>query len=114
MASDRFYLKQNDLQPDFRARLLDEDTPVDLTSATSVQMLMRNRRAGLKVHAPMAIADQTDTDLKGVVSYTWAPGDTDTAGDFQAEIQVTWPNSKPQTFPAKGHITIVIEKDLGN
>jgi hypothetical protein len=113
MAADRFYLKQHDLSPALKVRLLDDTTPVDLTNAVAVQLLMRSRRTGLKVDAPMTVAPQNDPDTLGVVSYSWQPGDTDTPGDFQTEIQVTWPLGKPQTFPARGHITTVIEKDLG-
>lgn len=113
MAADRFYLKQHDLSPALRVRLLDDATPVDLTNAVSVTLLMRSRRTGLKVSAPMTVADQTDTDTLGVVTYQWQTGDTDTPGDFQTEIQVTWPLGRPQTFPARGHITTVIERDLG-
>jgi hypothetical protein len=107
--AERFYLKQHDLLPALRVRLLDETTPVDLTNATSVKMLMKSRRSGLKVNAPMTIdANRT----LGVVSYAWQIGDTDTAGDYNAEFQVTWPTGKPQTFPARGHVIITIEKDL--
>ncbi len=111
--AERFYLKQNDLRPDLKVRLLDETDPVDLTNATGVRILMSSRKTGLKVNAAMTIADQTIEATKGVVSYAWAPGDTDIAGDYQAEFQVTWPTGKPQTFPARGHVTVTIEKDLG-
>ncbi len=112
--AERFYLKQHDLLPDLRVRLLDDTTTVDLTNATGVQLLMNSRRTGLKVDAPMTILDQTSPDTLGVVSYSWAPGDTDTAGDFNAEFQVNWPDGKPQTFPARGHVIVTIEKDLGS
>lgn len=111
--ADRFYIKQYDLRPDLRVRLLDEDVAVDLTGAASALFLMRNRRSGLKISAAMTILDQTQDATKGVVSYSWQAGDTAIHGDFQGEVQVTWPGSKPQTFPANGYITVSIGKDLG-
>ena len=111
--ADRFYLKQYDLKPDLSVRLLDDTAAVDLTNATAAKLRMSNRRVGLKVDAAMTIADQSLPATLGVVTYSWAAGDTDIAGDFDAEIQVVWPSGKPQTFPAHGHIGITIEKDLG-
>lgn len=108
--TDTFYLKQNDLLPALQVQLLDNATPVDLTNATSVYLRMSNRRIGLKVDAPMTIANQT-TSL-GVVSYHWATGDTDTVGEFNAEFRVNWPSSKPQTFPASNYVTVIIQKGL--
>jgi hypothetical protein len=106
------HLKQHDLKPDLRVRLLDEATPVDLTNATSVHMVMSSRRTGVVIDAPMTILDQTDPDTLGVVVYAWSPGDTDTTGEFQAEFRVTWPSARQQTFPASSYLTVVIQKEL--
>lgn len=111
--ADKFYLKQHDTRPDLRVRLLDDDTAIDLTNAAGARFVMGNRRSGVKVDADMTIEDQTVDATLGVVKYTWQAGDTSASGDFQAEIQITWPTGKIQTFPANGYITIVITKDLG-
>lgn len=112
--AERFYLKQHDLLPALKVRLLDDTTTVDLTSATLVKLLMGSRRTGLVVDAPMTILDQSVADTLGVVTYAWQAGDTDAPGDYNAEFQVTWPTGKPQTFPARGHVIVTIEKDLGS
>ncbi len=112
MAADRFYIKQNDQRPDLKVRLLDEDQPVDLTNAAGAKFLMRNRRQGLRVDADMTILDQSQEATLGVVSYAWQPGDTASSGDFNGEIQITWPGGEVQTFPADGYIQVVITKDL--
>lgn len=111
--AEKFHIKQHDTRPDLKVRLLDDDVAIDLTNATSARFLMSNRRAGLKVDAAMTILDQTQDATVGVVSYTWQPGDTSAAGDFQAEIQITWPSGKLQTFPADSYIQVIITKDLG-
>lgn len=108
-----FFIKQYDLRPDLKVRLLDEDVPVDLTNAAAARFIMSSRRRGIKVDATMTILDQTEEDTLGVVSYAWADGDTDTVGDFNAEVQIMWPSGRPQTFPASGYIQVTVVKDLG-
>lgn len=111
--SEKFVIKQHDLLPDLQVKLLSDDEPVDLLNAMSVTFLMQSRKTGVKVEANMVIADQTDPDTLGVVSYAWQPGDTDVVGEFNGEFQVNWPADRPQTFPAHSYIVISVEKDLG-
>lgn len=112
MATIRFDLKQFDLRPVLRIRLLDGITPVNLTTASEVRLLLKNRATGLKVNAVMTKLNQADAATVGFVEYTWLPGDTNTLGTFQGEIQVLWAGGQPQTFPAKGYFTIAINRDL--
>jgi hypothetical protein len=112
-------MKRNDLLPVFRVRLTDANNPggVDLSAATEVRLLMANL-AGLKVNHVMVVEDQTQPATLGVVHYEWTGTDTDTSGDFNAEIQVTWPGALPQTWPvstdpAPDYMIVRIQKDLG-
>jgi hypothetical protein len=109
--STRFNMKQYDLLPVLRLELLDGTTPVDLTLASEVRLLLKNRSAGLKVNAVMDKLTQTG-DTLGQVEYEWQVGDTDTLGTFQMEVQVMWPGSLPQSFPPKGYNTLSINRDL--
>jgi hypothetical protein len=108
----KFDLKQYDLRPVLRIRLLDGSVPIDLTLTSEVRLLLKNRAAGLKVNAVMTKLDQTDDATVGFVEYTWQEGDTDTLGTFQGEIQVLWPGQVPQTFPGKGYFQVSINRDL--
>jgi len=125
--SDKFYLKQHDLMPFLKVRLLDETTPVTLIAASTVVFNMSNRKSGLKISAPMHILEQEDDAALqadplfvvdpahvGVVAYEWVLGDSDTVGEFNGEFQVTWAGvtATTQTFPAHSYVTISIEKDL--
>lgn len=94
-------------------QLLSGTTPVDLTQATGALFLMSSRKTALKASGVMAIADQTVTANRGIATYTWQAGDTDTVGEYNAEVQVMWPVDKPQTFPANRYFTISVQKDLG-
>lgn len=107
-----FYIKQHDLLPKLVVTLLEGETPVDLTLATSARFLMRNILAGLKVTAVADVLDQTNPDNLGKVSYTWAGLDTDTVGKFNGEIEITWPGGKTQTFPAHKYFTVDVQNDL--
>lgn len=106
------HYKRGDTAPRFRARCLNDTTPVNLASAVDVQLLMRTFAGTTIVDAPMTLEDQTS--LPGWVRYDWAAADLDVAGDYRAEVQVTWAGGKVQTFPADGYVTILVHKDLGN
>jgi hypothetical protein len=110
VATARYTIKQFDLEPPFEIRLLDGIIPVDLTNATQVLFIMKNRK-GLKVLGQMIKADQTGEN-RGIVLYRWLDGDTNTAGSFNAEVQVSWPTARAQTFPANQYVLVNIQKDL--
>jgi hypothetical protein len=109
VATIKFIIKQNDLEPPLQVTLLDGTTPVDLTLATGVLFLMKNS-GGLKVNYAMVVDPNPTT---GKVSYAWISGDTDTVGQYSAEIQVTWPAARPQTFPVDKYFVVDVQKDLG-
>lgn len=111
--AETFFIKQHDLEPGLEVQLLSGTDPVNLTQASSARLLMYSRKTGLKVAGAMTITDQTVTANTGVVTYAWQAGDTDTVGIFNAEIQVDWPASRPQTFPAHQYFTVDVQKDLG-
>lgn len=114
MANKKFPMKHYDLYPVLQITLLDGTDPVDLTLATEARLLLSSRNTGLKVNAVMTILDQTVSANKGIVQYAWHHGDTDTLGTFIGEIQVLWPGSIPQTFPASGYFTVIISRDLNS
>lgn len=99
-----FAIKQNDTSPAFSSTLeAPAGTPVDLTGAT-VQFKMTNRTtAAVKVDA----VEATIVDAAaGKVSYSWAVGDTDTPGFYNAEWIVTFANGQRRTFPAADYLVV--------
>lgn len=107
-------MKQHDLEPPFSATLYDGTdeltrVPVNLTAATAVVFILKRKGVLIIDRRAMTVDDAAG----GAVSMTWNAGDTDLTGAHQAEIEVTWPTGRPQTFPANGTITIFIEADLG-
>jgi hypothetical protein len=108
-----FVIKRGDRLPAFRARCLDGTTPVDLTSAGSNIKFIMRREGTPVVSAAAVVEDQSDSDTVGYVHYDWDADDTATVGDYDGEIEVTWPGDLKQTFPASGHVHIFIVSDLG-
>src|SRR4051794_13405635 len=52
-----------------------------------------------KVRSPAMLVDPADA----LVRYIWVAGDTDTAGAYNAEIEVTWAPGQVETFPNDGY-----------
>lgn len=114
MADADFEMQRHDRLPSIQATL-----SADLTGAASVKFIMRKASADWvpdftggvspKVNATATIV----TPASGVVRYDWLAIDTDTAGSYVGQWQVTWTaGSKPQSFPTKTYHTILIRADL--
>lgn len=104
-----FEIKRNDRRPRYRLQLTANATPVDLTGASAVRFTMTPASGTAKIsRQPMTIIDAAT----GIVEYTWTALDTDTAGDFNAEVEVDWGSGQYQTFPTKGFFMVTINPDL--
>lgn len=105
-------IKQNDREPAFTARLLEDGSPMDLAGA-SVRFIMKHVDAAEdedpKVDAEASVVDE---DL-AMVTYDWASGDTDTPGLYKAEFELTLSNGRTRTVPTKDYLHIRVIADLG-
>lgn len=100
-------MKRGDLKPDLTITCTSDGSSVDLTTAASVQVVIR------KVGDAAALFTRTATgDANGVVTMTWQAGDTDTVGQYATEVLVTWPGSRPQRFPGDSYLTFRIVDNL--
>ena len=105
---ETFYLKEGDTSPSLIYAL----TPVSvvLTGAT-VRFNMRAANGGaVKVNrAAAVIVTETGTPA---VQYNWQSADTDTAGFFEAEFEVTYSGGAIETFPNSDFIRVNITGDI--
>lgn len=102
-----FYIKRGDRGPSFAATLRDAaGVAIDLTTAAAVKLLVATP-------TPLDVAVTIVTPTEGTIRYDWAEGDTDTAGVFNAELEIDWGGGLKQTIPNRGYIKIYIDEDLG-
>jgi len=90
---------QGDLLPNLEVELADrQNIPLDLTGVASVKLYM-GLDAGDPTQNKISGAELTVTDAAtGKAVYEWQPGDTDTPGEYEAEIVVYFGvANKPQT-----------------
>ena len=111
MPHTQFEIVQNDTSPAFECILRDGfGSPVDLTGAT-VRFHMRLHPAGaVKVNG--GVMGAVGSAVLGRQKYSWAASDTDTAGTFQAEVEVQFPDAQVRTFPSNGYVTVSIKDDI--
>lgn len=89
--------RQGDTAKPFPFVCQDALGPVDISTATSVEFHLA-RKPGV---VALVVGECADVDFSvGEGEYQWAAGETDDlVGFYYAEIQVTWANGKPRTFP---------------
>lgn len=104
-----FIIKRNDLSPRITSTFeAPAGTPVDL-SGTSVRFIMtKDGASSPKVNQPATIISAT----AGSVEYAWSGTDTDTAGLYRAEWEVTFAGSIKRTFPADDYLYVYVVADL--
>ena len=106
--SDTFFIKRNDTSPIFRAILKDgDDVVVDVTGAT-VRFHMFDEDKVSKVDAAAVV----NIGTAGDVQYEWIADDTDTAGFFDSEFEVTFSGGRIETFPNYAYQRVHIYEDL--
>jgi len=102
-----FCIKQGDTDPDITATLEDQNgTAFDLTDCT-VKFHMK-KGTTTKVDAAATITDASG----GEVKYSWLAADTDTAGKYSCEWEITKSDGQIETVPNASHDIVLITKQL--
>jgi hypothetical protein len=76
-------------------------------------MRVKFHMAPLRRPAILTVKHISKMQEAGEVWMVWAPGETDAAGFYQAEFEVTYQDGKRETFPNNGYISLLIQNDLG-
>ena len=105
-----FRIKTNDTSPKLAVTLEDANSnAINVTGANGVRFHMKAFGAtALKVDAPMTVTNASG----GIVQYSWVGADTDTAGTYYGEVEVTYADNTVETFPNNGYFTIIVKEDL--
>ena len=107
--SEVFHLKRGDTSPRLAKQLLDHDGAAVSLSGATVVFHMKDGDGNVVVDGGAA----TVTDAAaGEVRYDWQAGDTDEAGIFYGEFEVTYADASVETFPNSGYLTIAITADI--
>ena len=110
MANPTFFMKRNDDQPTLDVALRDDkNRPVDVTGAT-VLFHMRNTADDTTKISGGSVTVLSAS--KGEVRDSWSTSNTNTAGNFEAEFQVTFAEGGVQSFPNDGYIDVIITEDV--
>jgi len=107
-----FVIKTNDTRPALEVICSTDDGVVDFTLASSVKLVLKEKGAeGELVFKNTAafVSPRTAGGLK----YNWAAEDTEIAGKYEAEFEVTWATGDVQTFPTVGVIPVAMVEDAG-
>ena len=104
-----FYIKRNDTSPSMLATLQDADgNAVNVTGATARFHLRAIGSDAVTVDSAAVIVSPSE----GIVRYDWDAADTDVAGSYQAEFEVTYADASIETFPNDGYIRVNITGDI--
>jgi hypothetical protein len=106
-----FWIKQFDRLPSLELDLLRGDGTAQNLSGCTARFLMRLRGQNeVTVNAAMTVVDA----VNGIVRYDWADGDTDVAGVYRGEVEVTTADGKRITFPSNGYVAVRVLDDIAN
>lgn len=110
-----YYIAQNDHGEAVADTLKDADgNAVDISGAT-VRFVMAPLNGDTLTTDAVASNDQVgdgSDGSKGAVHYTWASGDTATAGRFRARWIVTYTTGEVQSFPNDNVLSVNISPAL--
>lgn len=104
-----FIMKRNDTSPAIEMQLFSNAGSAVPISGATVRFHMKNAQTQeIVINAVATIVDAT----AGIVKYAWSSLDTVASGRYLAEWEVTYSDSKIETFPNNGNQVIVITDDL--
>src|SRR5215213_8754438 len=98
-----FTLKRGDTRPLLMAQLVDiaagVQTPINLTTATGVKLIMKLQNAPANTTPTVNSACAFVNRTTGTVSYTWTSANTATVGIYNIEFEIAWNDGGVETVP---------------
>ena len=110
-----YVIKRGDFGPaqPLVGTLSDQNGPINLTDALSVQLFMRSETLLIKT-GPAEITDAANGKIKYVFEGVEGadPIDTAEAGTYRLEAKITWDDGSVQKVPNEGYLELEITEDL--
>jgi hypothetical protein len=105
-------LVQNDTGPDVYVTLNYKDTglPIDVSNVADVVRLYF-RKLGATALKTTIVASKPNGGADGYVKFVWAPGDLDTVGAYEAEVEITFNTAQIYTIDKK--LSLVVREQIG-
>lgn len=105
-----FFLAVGDLLPVFTFEATYADgTPVNLTGCTVTFRMFKSGSSTAKIDNASRVT--ITSPASGLGYYTWATGDTDTAGDYLVRLKVVTAGGLPIHVPNTGFSNVQISDD---
>lgn len=116
MSIQAFKIKRNDTLPVLQIAVkgrgdLNQKIDYDLSTVTSVTFSMKDDCNNLKVYDQTAVVVCASG---GTLQYTWQSGDTDEAGKYLGEFELTFSGGSILSLPQQGGIQIEVSADINN
>lgn len=106
--ADELNIKQYDLQPYYYVTAQDSaGAAINLTGA-SIVCTMKNRRTGAVAIDRQSAGINITTPASGQFEYRWQSGETDVAGEYYIEFEITPTSGGKFTLPARSIEAIVM------
>lgn len=103
-------MKVGDTEPSLRLQVLNAlGNPYDLRDYTPTIRIRSTTDSDLTVDTTITV----ESGKRGIVSYDWSVGDTDTTGVYLVEVEAEHDTSGDTiTFPSDGYERVYIEEKL--
>lgn len=105
-----FTIKRHDTRPSLSATLKRDGVAIDLTTATSVKIILKPQGGGSNVIGTCVVV----TPASGIIRYDWIAADTAVAGTYDCEFEINWGAGNKETVPNTAEKTVDIRADLDN
>ncbi len=102
-----FTFKTGDTVPDLELTAEDENGPIDLSTAESIELFLES-----STHTLEGLCSKVGEGGAGQLKYVWKEGDTDVAGDYKLEIKIVWSPAHIQSIPNEGTDKVIFEESL--
>lgn len=104
-----FRIKQHDLEPPLVIDV--SGSSGDLNGVASWKVI--GKRGTTVVFEDESPGHAVTSPTAAVITHHWVSGETGTPGMIKIEVEATWPDGRPQTFPPDGYNTVKVTPDLG-